>query len=424
MSPRLVIVDSQQNKFEVELDKFIKFLHQALSANQNIVLQLPMPKYNFHFPHPDPLGSIIVFKSKINFAFAPAYSVFPFMWAKAFYELGYNVDLLPPPENQQEWNNLYELLNRFSPSMIFRAPLGLQYKHCPLVTTITEIPLWKEGSISLKDLEKCKKENFFLFCIEKSWLEICKQLGIKNVYFIPHFAPHEICYPTHSLPKIYPISFVGNFTKPEDVPQINAFIETHLEHKKSSFDYPMIKNLLCELTPSLSWQKIAEIYSCLGSRCENMRYFIISNLIQKYKLTLFGCNVPREIISHPNVDYKGPAMWLSLPVIFGMSVINLNLHRVVYDYSTQERTFMLIFSKAFFLTDYKELFKTYFPEVYKEICFKNLKELQDKIEYYLNHNRERMEIAEYLFQTAISKHALRHRAMEILEVLNLPYREE
>jgi len=82
MSPRLVIIDSQQNKFEVELDKFIKFLHQALSANQNIVLQLPMPKYNFHFPHPDPLGSIIVFKSKINFAFAPAYSVFPFMWAK------------------------------------------------------------------------------------------------------------------------------------------------------------------------------------------------------------------------------------------------------------------------------------------------------------------------------------------------------
>jgi len=424
MSAKLIIFDSQQNKFEVEIEEFIRVLQQSLFIKKDVIIQFPTPKQTFHFPHPDPIGSIIVFGSKINFPFAPAYSVFPFMWAKAFYELGYSIYLLPQPETQQDVKEAQEFVNHCTPTMIFRPVAGVEYKHCPLVVTITEIPLWEGGSISLQDLVKCKgKDNLFIFCIEKSWVGICKKLGIKNVYFIPHFAPWEICYHTHSLPKIYPICFVGNFAKPQNIPQVDMFIKKHFEHKNNSFDYPMIENLLLELVFHHPWNKIAEICSCLGFKCEGMRYFIISNLIQKYKLTLFGWNVPLEIISHPNVDYKGPAMWLHLPAIFGMSVINLNLHRVVYDYSTQERTFMLIFSKNFFLTDCKELFKTYFPEVYKEICFKNLKELQNKIDYYLKHDHERQEIVKYLFQIAISKHTMQHRAIEILEALNLPYKE-
>ena len=106
------------------------------------------------------------------------------------------------------------------------------------------------------------------------------------------------------------------------------------------------------------WQIVTTLHNAFGFVYENFRYFVLSKLAERYEIDLWGWPwiIPNEIKNHPKIKYNGPAYWLQLPIIFSTTKINLNIHRIVYDTGTQERTFILAFCKAFFLADNKEIF--------------------------------------------------------------------
>jgi len=443
---KVIFIDNQNRRFESEVHTFMNLLNkQYFSTQDDIVFRL-WPKENIQvveLPHPQELGKVLIFETtKVNYA--PAHNIFSLMWAKSFYELGYSVYLLDIAHKIS--GNLQQILEEINPDLIFDTHnyvanqedlinMGFIPKAnflklgCPIVLLIGELPLWTNGSlVSLKTLEMIKQYNalFTVLCHEKNWCYFFKKFDIKNVHFLPHFAPMEFSYPTDNLPKAYPISFVGNFLSPTHSLEDNllALVNRHLSLKKQDFSYNFISAVMEEVFKegdNKRWDKLSQICNHIGYQYENMRYFILSTLVNHYPLVLFGERIPEEFKTQPNVVYKGPAHWTWLPIIFGMTAINLNIHRIVFDTSTQERTFMLIFSKAFFLADYKEIFKELFPKFYKEFTFRNIGELVEKVDYYLRHESERREIAEALYTEVKNKHTMKHRAKVVLELLGKRY---
>ena len=444
---KIIFIDSQRQRFETEIHKFMQTLNQRYLSNLGDIVFELFPKEEIkvkEFIHPKELGRIVIFETT-KVEYAPGHNIFSLMWAKCFYELGYSVYLLDILYKKA--SNFQGLIKKINPNLILDnhnvvanqsqliatqkiPPVNFLELGCPVVLLVGELPLWQEGSlISLETLQFIKKHNhlFYIFCHDKSWCLFFERFGIKNVDFLLHYTPYEFSYPTEYLAKTYPISFVGNFfaPSPNHLPKgILTLINNSLQFKKNDLGYKCVTNLIEKILQNgglRSWHHLAYACNQIGYQYESIRYFVISELIKKYKLTLFGKLVPSDLANHPNIDYKGPAHWLMLPIIFGMTAINLNIHRVVFDTGTQERSFMLIFSKAFFLTDYKEIFSELFPETYKKFTFRTVKELKEKIAYYLKHDNERREISENLYQKAISKYTMRHRAQEILNLLGLRY---
>ncbi len=446
---KVIFIDSLNNRFEMPMDDFVNTFNKLYASGEgNIVFNLT-PKENLKITaliHPKELGRIVVFEAAQRFEYAPGHNIFSLMWAKNFYELGYSTYLVDMSNKHSP--NFQRILEDINPDFIFDAhnwaanqeefvkkgiipQVDFMKLGRPIVVLIGELPLWKDGSlVSLETLEVMKTYNdlFMVLCHEKKWCNFFKDYGIKNVHFLPHYAPSELCYPTDTMPKSYPVSFVGNFYKPICIlpSELADLVNKHLELKKRNLGHNAIHMIMEEALsrwPDRGWERLEMICNQIGTRFENIRYFILKEIADKHRLTLFGTQVPEDFKNHPNVDYRGPAHWLFIPIIFGMTAINLNIHRIVFDTGTQERSFMLIFSKAFFLTDYKEIFKEFFPTCYKEFTFKTVKELSKKIDYYLNHEDERKAISEELYNTAKKNHTLKHRAKAVLKLLGKGYAE-
>jgi spore maturation protein CgeB len=122
-----------------------------------------------------------------------------------------------------------------------------------------------------------------------------------------------------------------------------------------------------------------------------------------------------------------PNEWLSAEEsaeIFRSTRINLNLHsspwvdgvNPVGDY-VNPRTFELAGVKAFQLVDERRDLCRFF-EIGTELeTFADLADCRRKIEYYLDHGQERLEIAERACRRAHSEHTYRHRMQEAMEAL-------
>jgi len=103
--------------------------------------------------------------------------------------------------------------------------------------------------------------------------------------------------------------------------------------------------------------------------------------------------------------------------IYNTSRICLNIHHAQSMHGVNPRTFEILGSGSFQLVDCKRILGELF-EIGKEIeCFKNEKELFDKVEYYLENDSERRRISERGYYNAKRKHTYKSRAKVIMEDL-------
>jgi len=110
--------------------------------------------------------------------------------------------------------------------------------------------------------------------------------------------------------------------------------------------------------------------------------------------------------------------------IFNASKININLHSSSYHEGVDPegdfvnpRTFELASCGAFQLVDYRSELDSLF-EIGKEIiCFKDLRDIREKIRYYLDHPDERQKIADRAMKRALGEHTFENRMEEMLSVI-------
>ena len=104
--------------------------------------------------------------------------------------------------------------------------------------------------------------------------------------------------------------------------------------------------------------------------------------------------------------------------IFNTSKINLNIHYPHSRESVNLRTFDVLATKSFLLCDYFEELPNLF-EIDKEIvCYKDVKELRKKIEYYLENEDERNKIIEAGYKRVLKEHTFYHRMKAILDTIS------
>ncbi len=131
-----------------------------------------------------------------------------------------------------------------------------------------------------------------------------------------------------------------------------------------------------------------------------------------------------------------PAIWLKVPeldnIIMNKSVFNEekskafsaakivlnNLHPAVID-GVNKRTFEIPACGGFQITSHRDAVIELFEPGKEIITYHNLKDLIDKIEYYLNpeNENERLQIAEAGYQRAMKEHSYQHRINKILELI-------
>lgn len=121
------------------------------------------------------------------------------------------------------------------------------------------------------------------------------------------------------------------------------------------------------------------------------------------------------VVNYGPVDYYDTA-----PYVFKESKINLNISLRSIHTGIPLRGFDIIGAGGFLLTNYQADFDDCFEQGVDYDFFSSKEELLYKIDYYLNHDKERSEIARNGYETTAKYHTYLQRAAQMLEDLKTP----
>ena len=115
--------------------------------------------------------------------------------------------------------------------------------------------------------------------------------------------------------------------------------------------------------------------------------------------------------------HGGVSTHKEMPQIFNLSKINLNITIRSIQTGLSQRVWDVLGCGGFLLSNYQMEIPEYL-EIGKDLdCYENEAELMEKVDYYLNHDEERMEIAKNGYETIKNKHTCRHRVAEMLKIV-------
>lgn len=132
----------------------------------------------------------------------------------------------------------------------------------------------------------------------------------------------------------------------------------------------------------------------------------------KYKYDLYtpdkGLQLP-GCINHGPVDYYDMA-----PYVFKTAKINLNISLRSIKSGIPLRAFDIMGAGGFLLTNYQADFLELFTPNEDFVYFESQEDLLGKIDYYLAHEDERLQITENGFKKVAQNHTYKHRIAEII----------
>lgn len=128
----------------------------------------------------------------------------------------------------------------------------------------------------------------------------------------------------------------------------------------------------------------------------------------------------RSDASHlPGVQCKGPALTLTqMPRIFHASRINLNITMRPIETGLSQRIWDVLGCGGFLLTNWQAEIPEYF-EIGRELeTYESMEELEQKVQYYLTHEDERVEIALGGYEKVARLHTYELRVAEMIRILS------
>lgn len=179
--------------------------------------------------------------------------------------------------------------------------------------------------------------------------------------------------------------------------------------------YPTDPNARTVMTPE-------QIYAdyVLARQVTAVERLEILNLLGKnfpnYDIKLYtgSADVSIEgIVNEGPVDYYN-----EMPCVFKKSKINLNITLRSIKTGIPLRAFDIMGCGGFLLTNYQEELERYFEIGRDLVCYENYGDLLEKVEYYLNHDEERRQIAQNGYQKIEQSHTMRRRVEEMFQIVN------
>ena len=143
---------------------------------------------------------------------------------------------------------------------------------------------------------------------------------------------------------------------------------------------------------------------------------LLNNLLD-YNLKIWGNSWEKANKKLQKKWMKRTAIGEEFSKVCNSSKIILNLIRKQNIPAHNMRTFEVPACKGFVLSTRTEEVLEFFEEGKEIECFSTIKELKEKIDYYLDHEKERKKIVEAGYKRLInSKHTYEERAKKILEI--------
>lgn len=177
--------------------------------------------------------------------------------------------------------------------------------------------------------------------------------------------------------------------------------------------------------PEDTWKvwNVDKRYFCesmrLVRKCNEIeRIKILETLQKRFPIVLYADDSAKKFLK--NVEIRP---WLEygseMPKVFYLSKINLNITSRSIESGIPLRVWDIMAVGGFCLTNYQPELEEYF-EIGKDLdVYHDLKELQDKIAYYLKHEDQRIRIAINGYKKVREKHSLKGRIADVLAYIGI-----
>ncbi|MCR5671743.1 MAG: DUF3880 domain-containing protein [Butyrivibrio sp.] len=137
------------------------------------------------------------------------------------------------------------------------------------------------------------------------------------------------------------------------------------------------------------------------------RFEILSMLSENHNVDLY---TPEATPNLPNVKNKGEVNpYTEAPLVFNSAKINLNISLKSIVNGIPLRAMDIMGSKGFLISDYQPDFMEHFIPDEDFVYYDSYEDLMAKVDYYLCHEKERMEIAENGWQKVLKEHSYEAR---------------
>ncbi|MCI8682119.1 MAG: glycosyltransferase [Lachnospiraceae bacterium] len=277
---------------------------------------------------------------------------------------------------------LYEEFRGENPKGIFYLPLGADYVRLDsLIETITE-----------QDRKKYSADVSFIGSL---YTEKCPYNHLKEESWLKGYLDGVIEAQT----KVYGYNFLEECITDEVLQQFKEKVPFYHFPEKASHN-----------------DRAAMAHLYLGNKVtEQERLRLLKRVSEAYSLDLYTAS---DFSPLPRANYRGLAKSTTeMPKIFYLSKINLNFTSKPIRTGLPLRLWDILGAGGFVLTNFQSEIPEYF-EVGKDLdIYASEEELMEKIQYYLEHEKERQAIAESGYRKAKEQYSLELRVKQILKTV-------
>lgn len=260
----------------------------------------------------------------------------------------------------------------------------------------------------------------YVFVFDKIQYNRMQEFGIKNLFYLPlgaNLSRVSGVVITEEDEKKYgnDISFVGNFYEnngynqyldsftPEIKQKLSSIIEENVLHWGdhygcyNKFDPQFVEELerTLHIAPEegleVSSAYLYETYFLSRKMTEIDRICILNALAINHRVTVYTSSSGENL---QGVRIRGQVSYdEEAPKIFYLSKINLNITLRSIESGAIQRIFDIMSAGGFVISNYQEELEELFVPGQEIVLFRNIEELITKVDYYLKHEKERIQIA-------------------------------
>lgn len=317
---------------------------------------------------------------------------------------------------RNEWNRIflfdraqYEFFHPVNPGRIFYLPLA------------TNVKRWEDIVLNMTEEDFIKYGGDVSF-VGSLYTEKCRYDRLPRIPAVPQNSslPNAPVHSTESVP-----SGLSQYTQ--------GFVNGLIEAQLKVYGYNFIAGTL----PDRVIREIADadpdFYRGSDTYTDTDRYLVahqyigiklaaverertLNRLAKHFRVNLYTGSDPAPL---PRVHCKGRAKTLTeMPRIFHASKINLNITMRPIETGLSLRVWDVLGCGGFLLTNYQAEIPEYF-EIGRDLeTYESMEELEQKVQYYLTHDEQRLEIAINGYEKVARLHTYEIRIAEMIRTLN------
>lgn len=332
-----------------------------------------------------------------------------------------------------------------------KADMVFSYDYFPLVSMICEINCipyasWvydcpQYGLLSKTLTNSCNQ----IFCFDKAYTARLQKTGSAHIHHFPLAGDLEM-YEMAKQDKdrsayACDISFVGGLYNGEKNRLLTTrlseyaegYVEGLLRSQKQICGYNLIADALpveiaeeieskCELALSdaYSFDTIQMAADAINMKLTAQdREEVLGQLSRHFDVVLYSnSQLPESLTGNEHLVCKGTVDYhTGMPLVFQNSKINLNMTSRTIESGVPQRVFDILACGGFCLTNYQPEIAALFEDGKELVMYTDIDDMLMKADYYLSHEKERMQIARAGYEKVRNGFSIKDRIVELIHLV-------